>query len=222
MEERSIYLITDGGYLRKRGSLVEAVERALSGGEEKIQYVQLREQNVEAATQAGVAPASDKEVIEIAKQLLPICQRYKAKLLLSRRPDLAKEAGCDGVHLGEQGPSLEKAREVLGAHSVYGYSAHSVEKVKEITSQGYSYALLSPIFRPFSKEVLGAPLGLKPLHEACRGSAIPVFALGGISAENAAVCFKAGARGVATISAILFAPDSAVPARAFARACSNS
>lgn len=219
MEQKSVYLISDGGYLRKRGTLVQTIRNALVGGNETIRYVQLREQNFEAARQAGVPPASDEEVLHLADQLLPICAEHKAKLIVSRRADLVKKAGCDGVHLGASGPTLEESRSLLGPTAVVGYSAHSVETVREIAKKDYSYALLSPIFRPFSKEVSEAPLGLKPLGEACAQTRLPIFALGGISIENARGCFEAGAVGVATISAILFAPDAAVPARAFARIC---
>lgn len=222
MSIQGIYLITDGGYLRKRGALVAAVESALAGGQGAVKFVQLREQNPMAAKQAAVPPASDQELLELAAALKPICDRHGSKLLINRRIDLAKASGCDGVHIGKGGPTLAEAKSALGPLASVGYSAHSIEELERIEKEPYSYALLSPIFKPFSKVVELNPLGVQRLHEACTKSALPIFALGGITKENAALCFKAGAAGVAAISSILLAPDPAQQAGAFAEICTNA
>ncbi len=219
MAKLGIYLISDGGYLRKRGALVPTIERALEGGNGHIRYVQLREQHPQAAQQAAVAPAQDSEVLGLAEKLLPICEKHSAKLLISRRIDLAKKSGCAGVHIGKDGPSLEEAKSELGAKAHVGYSAHSIDELQELNKKNYSYALLSPIFKPFSKNVALQPLGVKRLQEACTSCSLPVFALGGITKENAAVCMQAGAAGVATITTILLSPNPKQQARALAEAC---
>ncbi len=219
---QGIYLISDGGYLRKRGALLNAIESALNGAQGAIKFVQLREQNPQAAKQAAVAPASDNELLDLARALKPVCARHGAKLLINRRIDLAKEAGVDGVHIGKGGPTLAEAKAELGALASVGYSAHSVDELEKIEKEPYSYALLSPIFKPFSKNIDLNPLGVKYLHEACSRSALPIFALGGITKENAALCFRAGAAGVAAISSILLAPDPAKQAGAFAELCAGA
>ena len=219
MKKQGIYLITDGGYLRKRAGLIPAVQGALEGAEGCIKFVQLREQNAQAAQQAGIAPATDAEVLELAAALKPLCEKHSAKLLINRRIDLAKRSDCDGVHLGKGGPSLEEARDSLGADAIIGYSAHSIVELKRLEEMSYSYALLSPIFRPFSKNVQIQPLGVKQLHEACSQISFPVFALGGITKENTPICLKAGAAGVATITSVLLAPNPAREAKALAQIC---
>jgi len=218
MAKLGIYLISDGGYLRKRRALVPAIERALEGGNGLIRYVQLREQHPQAAQMAGVAPAADSEVLELAESLLPLCEKHSAKLLISRRIDLAKQSGAAGVHLGKGGPSLEEAKSELGPSATVGYSAHSIDELQSLNKKNYSYALLSPIFKPFSKNVELPPLGVKRLEEACNSCSLPVFALGGITKENASVCMKAGAAGVATISTILLSPDPKRQAQGLAEA----
>ena len=219
MAKLGIYLISDGGYLRKRRALVPAIERALEGGNGLIRYVQLREQHPEAAQMAAIAPALDSEVLELAENILPLCEKYSAKLLISRRIDLAKKAGAAGVHLGKGGPTLEEAKSELGANSTVGYSAHSIDELQSLNKKNYSYALLSPIFKPFSKNVELQPLGIKRLEEACNTCSLPVFALGGITKENASVCMQAGAAGVATITSVLLSPDPKGQAQALAEAC---
>ncbi len=216
MSSKPLYLITDGGLLRKRGMLVPAVVRALEGANGAVGIVQLREQHKETAALAATTPASDGTVLEIAKALIPHCKKHGAKLLINRRVDLAKQADCDGVHVGKGSPSVEEIRRELGGNAIVGYSAHSIEELKDLKKRGFDYALLSPIYRPLSKSSKFKPLGLKVLQEAVESSPVPVIALGGISAETATSCMQAGAEGVAMISSILLAQDPAAQARSLA------
>ena len=218
-DDRPIFLITDGGHLRKRGGLFSAVKAAVTGGGSAIGCVLLREQHPEAARLAGVNPASDGEVLELASKLLPLCREHGAKLVINRRIDLAKRSGCDGVHLGKDGPTSDEARSALGDGALIGYSAHSPEELHTLPRGRFDYALLSPIFNPLSKRSSNAPLGLASLRRATEKSPVRIFALGGITPENARQCIESGAAGVAMISSVLLSTDPGTQARSLAALC---
>jgi thiamine-phosphate pyrophosphorylase len=125
-----------------------------------------------------------------------------------RAAGFAGEVGADGAHLGGGDPAaVAAARRALGRAAVIGYSAHASAEIGEAARRGADYASLSPVFAPISKEGALPPLGLDALRDACRTAPIPVFALGGIDASNAAAVRAAGAWGAASIGAVLDAAD---------------
>jgi thiamine-phosphate pyrophosphorylase len=134
-------------------------------------------------------------------------------VIVNDRLDVALAAGASGVHLG---------RESLGARDVVrwcrsgnapadflvGVSCHSLEDAREAESAGAAYIFFGPVFDTPSKRGMGEPQGVAQLGEVCRGVAIPVFAIGGVSEENAAECIRAGAAGIAAIRMFQDARDS--------------
>jgi thiamine-phosphate pyrophosphorylase len=81
-----------------------------------------------------------------------------------------------------------------------GVSCHSLEEAREAQSAKADYFFCGPVFETPSKLQFGAPQGLVKLAEVCR--AVPnmkVVAIGGVNAENAASCIRAGAAGIAAI-----------------------
>jgi thiamine-phosphate pyrophosphorylase len=97
---------------------------------------------------------------------------------------------------------VRAARRVLGPNRLIGASVHSVEEVLRTETEGADFAVLGPIYDTPSKRLHGDPIGLRPLEEASRQSHIPIFAIGGISLPRVQEIRRAGARGVALISAI--------------------
>ncbi len=81
-----------------------------------------------------------------------------------------------------------------------GVSCHNLDEVVRAEQEAADYVYLSPIFESPSKPGYGPPLGLEALRAAAGRVRIPVIALGGISAENEALCIAAGAAGIAGIS----------------------
>lgn len=124
-----------------------------------------------------------------------------ARLIVNDRVDLALLLEADGVHLGRRSMAVGEARSLLGAGAWISTSAHGIEDVVAAARAGADAALLSPIFASPGK---GPPLGPEALGEARgalmrEGLSLVVFALGGVTSRNAALCFAAGADGVAAI-----------------------
>ena len=110
--------------------------------------------------------------------------------------EAAIRLGADGVHLGRDDPGADRARE---AGLLLGISAASVEEATD--AEGASYIGVGPVWATPSKPDAEPPIGLDGLRQICAAVAIPVVAIGGIDASNAADCIRAGAAGVAVIRA---------------------
>jgi thiamine-phosphate pyrophosphorylase len=187
-----VYLITD----RKQapgGDILGAVARALDGG---VRAVQLREKDL-----AG------RDLFLLAERMRSLTAGYGARLLINDRADVAKAVGADGVHLGVLSLPPGEARRLLGAQALIGCSAHNLGELREAEEGGADFVTFGPVYPTPSKAPFGPPAGTRALAEACRGSAIPVFALGGVRAGNLEEVTRAGSFGVALISGIVAAAD---------------
>jgi thiamine-phosphate pyrophosphorylase len=136
------------------------------------------------------------------------------RVLASRRLDLARALGLDGVHLGADAVPVSQARDWLGPDAWIGYSAHSRDEAAGAARDGASYVTLSPIFATGSKP--GDPgRGCAWLAAALRDLPVPALALGGITPARVPEVCAAGAWGVAVVSALGGAPDPERAAREF-------
>jgi thiamine-phosphate pyrophosphorylase len=187
----------------ERGSagrpLAQVLRAAFAGG---LRMAVIRERDWDALAWRG-----------LLRELAP--QRAGGlRILASRRLDLARALGLDGVQLGADAVPVAQARRWLGPSAWIGYSAHSADEAAGAAREGASFVTLSPVFATDSKP--GAPAqGCDWLARSLRGVPVPVFALGGITAERAAEVLAAGAHGVACVSAIGAAPDPERSAREF-------
>jgi thiamine-phosphate pyrophosphorylase len=112
--------------------------------------------------------------------------------------DAALRLGADGVHLGRRDTGVERA---LGEGLLLGLSASSVREAAVAEYRGASYIGAGPVWPTPSKEDADPAIGLDGLALICASVSIPVVAIGGIDATNAAACVAAGAAGVAVIRA---------------------
>ncbi|MGA7104945.1 MAG: thiamine phosphate synthase [Candidatus Deferrimicrobiaceae bacterium] len=187
-----VYLITD----RRQapgGDILRAVEGAMDGG---IRAVQLREKDL-----------TGKELYLLADRMRELTARHGTRLLVNDRVDIALAVGADGVHLGGSSLPASAARTLLGEEALIGCSTHSVRELREAATQGADFATFGPVYTTPSKAAYGPPVGVTALAGACGRSAIPVFALGGIKAENTREAIGAGAFGIALISGVVAATD---------------
>lgn len=127
--------------------------------------------------------------------------------LVNDRCDLALAVEADGVHLGQTDLPYAYARKVLGPDKLIGLSTHNEHQVREAEQLKPDYIGFGPIFKPGSKQDHDPVVGIEGLRTICARTSLPVFAIGGITVENVGEVMRAGANGVAVISAILKAPD---------------
>ena len=112
-----------------------------------------------------------------------------------------------GARSGGDSLPLQATRRLLGSDRLLGISAHSVKEAVEGEKAGADYVVLGPVYDTPSKQAYGPPIGLGTIEEVCRLVKIPILAIGGITAARAHDVRRAGAFGVAVITAVLAADD---------------
>jgi thiamine-phosphate pyrophosphorylase len=183
-----LYLVTDRHRTAGR-PLLDVVEQALQGG---VDAVQLREKDLPT-----------RELCELARGLRERCRRHGARLLINDRIDVALAVGADGVHLPADSFLSADARRLLGARALIGVSTHQIGEANAAAAGGADFIVFGPIFETPSKQPFGPPVGLSALAAVARAVELPVFAIGGVTAQRIGSLQQHGASGVAVISAIL-------------------
>jgi thiamine-phosphate pyrophosphorylase len=151
--------------------------------------------------------ASMKEAYAEALPLRKAAHELGVLLIVNDRCDLALAVDADGVHLGQGDLPLHLARKVMGPDKLIGISTHSREQVVAATAGGPDYLGFGPIFKPSSKVDHDPVVGVEGLRAIRALTALPIFGIGGITVESVGDVIRAGADGVAVISAILKAPN---------------
>ncbi|MFO7865566.1 MAG: thiamine phosphate synthase [Candidatus Aminicenantes bacterium] len=170
-------------------NLVAVVEEAVQAG---VTCVQLRAKHLDGGLFLALAN-------NLAEILLP----QKIPLFINDRVDVAASCRCQGVHLGQNDLPVPQARRILGEKSIIGISINTVQEAKRASQTGADYLGAGPVFQTRSKSTSYPVLGQKGLRTIRNAVDLPILAIGGISPDNAAQVFEAGADGIAVISAIL-------------------
>jgi thiamine-phosphate pyrophosphorylase len=165
---------------------VATVASAVEGG---CRAVVLREKDLTAPERAA-----------LARDLSALLEPVDGRLIVASDGSLASAVGTPWVHLAGRDP-------VPPARFRWGRSAHDAHEAQVAAEEGASYVTVSPVFLSASKPGYGPALGIDGLADLVVASAVPVFALGGVTPQNAHDCFAAGATGVAVMGAIMRAPD---------------
>jgi thiamine-phosphate pyrophosphorylase len=176
--------------------LLKSVERAAAAGAD---WIQLREKDYSGREWRGLVCEAVQRVSRTSAA---------TRVLVNDRIDVALACGAGGAHLSENGIPVAEAcrlRDVFFRERVtpldflIGVSCHSLGSALGAARGGADYIYFSPIFHTPSKANYGPPQGLDRLARVCSAVEVPVIAIGGVSAENAAGCFAAGASGIAAI-----------------------
>lgn len=155
-----------------------------------------------AALQIRLKPASDEAIRAATRRLAPVAQSRGVAVILNDRPDLARELGCDGVHVGQGDAPLSEARRIMGPDAMIGVTCHdSLHLAMEAAEAGADYVAFGAFFPTMTKETTHRP---EPelLTGWQEGMEIPCVAIGGIDASNARGLAEAGADFVAVSGAV--------------------
>ena len=197
-----LYAIIDSQQMGKR-DYIEVAEELIRGGAKAIQ---LRYKG------------DDKEeLLAIAKELKNLCTEKKVLFIVNDHADIALAVGADGLHLGQEDLPVEEARKLMPIDMILGVSVHTVEQAKAAEGGGADYIAVGSMYPTRSKEK-AVVVGPERLREVRGAVSVPLVAIGGIDKDNAGEVAKAGADGVAVISAILGAEDVVGAAREIIKA----
>ncbi|MBN1408490.1 MAG: thiamine phosphate synthase [Calditrichaceae bacterium] len=188
----ALYLVTDQK-LSKGRPVEYIVEQAVKGG---VSMVQLREKD-----------CSTLDFVSMAIQLKKLLTSYHVPLIINDRLDVALASDADGLHIGQDDMPYVIARKIFGYGKIIGLSVENMEQAKEANKLDVDYIGLSPVFVTGTKPELVNALGLAGVREITSFSKHKAIAIGGISAQNAADVLRAGATGLAVVSAISSADD---------------
>lgn len=195
-----LYLVTDRRLCGERG-LEAVVASAVRGG---ASCVQLREK--ETATRDFVALA-----VGLKRLLGPL----GIPLVINDRIDVALACGADGVHLGQSDMLPEVARGLLPPQVFIGWSVETPQDVVRSAGLPVDYLGVSPVFATPTKTDTAAAWGLEGLQRVRGMTGLPLVAIGGIHPDNAAQVLRAGADGLAVVSALCGVDDPCAAARTF-------
>ena len=158
--------------------------------------------------------ATDREALALAAEIRAATAACGALFFVNDRFDLALAAGADGVHLGQSDLPPGAIPKALRERLLVGRSTHTFEEARAAREEGVDYVAFGPVFATASKATPHAPRGLARLREVAGLVApLPLVAIGGIDAGNAAAAIAAGAAGAAVISAVAGARDPEAAAR---------
>jgi thiamine-phosphate pyrophosphorylase len=195
-----LYLCTDAR--RERGDLAEFAEAALAGG---VDLIQLRDKGSPGEKQFGPLEARDElAALEI---LADAARRHGALLAVNDRADIARAAGADVLHLGQDDLPLEVARNIVGPDTVIGRSTHAIGEAAHALTEDVDYFCVGPCWPTPTKPGRAAP-GLDLVREvAAMEPGKPWFAIGGIDEARLPEVLDAGASRIVVVRAITAADD---------------
>lgn len=182
-----LHVITDTT-IQSRFTHSQLTGMAIDGGADTIQFRQKK--------------ATTRDLLKTAQQVQAVCIQRSVPLIVNDRADIALAVCSAGVHFGQDDLPVSVGRKLFPPNSIIGASARTEEKIMEAISEGADYIGFGPIRRTSSKPDAEVPKGLAALARMCAISPCPVIAIGGITVEDVYDVIRAGAHGIAVISAV--------------------
>ena len=162
---------------------------------------------------------STRQLVAQARDLKTVLAPWSIPLLVNDRVDVALAAAADGVHVGQDDMEPEDARRLLGPEAIIGLSVKTVAQAQAVPVGVVDYVCIGGVFATASKHNPEPPVGIDGLKSILsvirrRAPRLPIGAIAGIDATNAAAVMDAGVDGIAVISALSLAADVSEAARA--------
>ena len=176
------------------GDLAPFLDAVLGAG---VDIVQLRDKTATPDQIRAAAPA-----------FRAAADRHGALFILNDEPELAAEAGADGVHVGQDDLHPAQARAVVGPDAIVGWSTHAIAEVDAALATDCDYFAVGPVNATPTKQGR-EPIGLDPIRHAAAVGDRPWFVTGAMSAATAGPVLAAGARRLVVVRALTQADDPA-------------
>ena len=200
LADARLYLCTDAR--RDRGDLAEFADAALAGG---VDIIQLRDKG--SAGEQRFGPLEARDELAALEVLADAARRHGALLAVNDRADIARAAGADVLHLGQDDLPLRVARDIVGPDTLIGLSTHDRQQVAAAIAENVDYFCVGPCWPTPTKPGRSAP-GLPLVRSAAELTRDkPWFAIGGIDADRLPDVLDAGARRIVVVRAITGAED---------------
>jgi len=195
--------------------------------------------DVEAADRAGLRPidlakaffdggatlvqlraktAASAALLDLARAIVDLAHARRATVIVNDRADIARLAGADGVHVGQDDLAPADVRRVVGGDAIVGLSTHTPDQMDEALREPIDYVAIGPVFGTTSKATGYDAIGLDAVRSAAavaRTAERPLVAIGGITPENGEPLVKAGADFLAVCQAVWGRDDPAAAVSAF-------
>jgi thiamine-phosphate pyrophosphorylase len=161
------------------------------------------------------------ELLETATAVVELAHSAGAVAIVNDRADIARLAGADGVHIGQDDLAAAAVRTIVGGTAIVGISTHTAAQLERAVVEPVSYVAIGPVFGTYTKATGYDPIGLERVREAAAracASGLPLVAIGGITLDNVRSVSDAGAASVAVISDLLAGGEPESRVRAFLQA----
>jgi thiamine-phosphate pyrophosphorylase len=198
-----LYAIVDPDRAGRR-TLADLARAVMEGG---ATLVQLRDKH-----------SDTRRLIEEARAVKAVLTPARVPLIINDRVDVALASAADGVHVGQEDMAVADARRLLGPTAMIGLSVKTVAQAEAAPVELLDYVGIGGVFATTSKDNPDPPIGTQGLSRIVevfrrRAPKLPLVAIAGIDAGNAASVIVSGADGVAVISALSLHADPAAAAR---------
>ncbi len=207
MDELRLCLVTDRTQTGGR-DLLTLVRECLAAG---LRAVQLREKDLGAG-----------ELADLGRALRAATAEHGAMLIVNDRTDVALAVGADGVQRTTASLTVADILAIADKRLRVGASVHALGEAVAAADAGADWLVFGPVYDTPSKRAYGPAQGLRALERVACSVTVPVIAIGGITPERVGEVRRAGARGVAVISAILGAASPTVATRRFLAALADA
>lgn len=170
----------------------KVLEAALRGGITMFQY-----------REKGNRALQGEAKRRLGLQLKQLCHEYDVPFIVNDDLELALALEADGLHIGQEDGSVPEIRQRWGQSKLLGISAHNSEEAVEAVRQGADYLGVGPMYLTTTKPdiaVVQGPTVIRDIRSSLKD--FPIVGIGGINASNAVPVLKAGADGIAVVSAI--------------------
>jgi thiamine-phosphate pyrophosphorylase len=198
LERARLYLLIGGEPGQSADDFAARVERLFQAG---VDIIQLRDKRADDAT-----------IYRWSRRGAEVARRLGKLFIVNDRADIAVASGAQGVHVGQEELPVEAVRRVVGSELLIGVSTHNVDQVRRAVADGADYIGCGPTF-PSQTKAFDAYPGLDFLRAAANETALPAYAIGGITLGHLPAVLATGIHGVAVSQAILAADDPAAAVR---------